>query len=102
MLKEHFSYYHDEDECPFSNQSNEAVFWDCEKTFKRTVENEFEVRLLKDADALTDRLLQETDLDELQKKFLSYSREKKAIALYVVQLLQKFCPYDGDDILLHY
>lgn len=102
MLKEHFSYYKDEAECPFSNSSNEAIFWDCEKTFKRTVEKEFECQLLKEAEALTDRLQHENELDELQKKFLSYSREKKALALYVVQMLQKFCPYNGDEILIHY
>lgn len=102
MLKEHFSYYRNEEECPFPKQSHEAIFWDCENTFNRTVEREFEEGLLKDADELTERLKHEKCLDELQKKYLSYTREKKALALYVLQMLQKFCPYDGDDILLDY
>lgn len=100
MLEKFFSYFAGESQCPFK-PSDEAIFWDAEKTYSLTADKQFEEQLLNEADSLTEQL-QATAKTDLQKKFLTYSREKKALAIYVQGILQKFCPMDGDSILINY
>ncbi len=95
-------YYKGEKECPFTD-NYQTIFWNIERQLGEDCFNEdYCSNLLTEAKNYTKSIAQKKHQSALSRRFLKKTLPERALSVHVESLLQKWTPYECDQLLKYY